>query len=464
MTEFSAQRFKQQCHDALNDASLQTALSHAQTGFVQKRAQAIAMVDDFELLKSKAQHAKRHALANLPNLLQDFETKVNASGGKVHWASDARQLNQIAIDICRNNKARNIIKGKSMIGEETGLNAALEQQGFNLVESDLGEYIIQLAKEPPSHIIAPAIHKTRQQVAELFKKHHPLPDRDLGEISALVNEARQILRQCFLSADVGITGANLLIAETGSVAVVTNEGNGDLSATLPRTHIVVASIEKVVDTLEDASDILEVLARSATGQHMSAYTTFFNGPKRAKDQDGPEEFHVILLDNGRTDLLGSPFEPMLSCIKCGACLNHCPVYSNVGGHAYGWVYPGPMGSVLTPLLQGLENAVPLPNASTFCGRCEEVCPMGIPLPRLLRQLREVQHDSRLEPNRWSLGLSFYGWLCQHPRMFRLWTAALRVVLARIPSWMWQGNRKPLRPQGGDSFLAQWNVSNSDRKR
>ena len=456
MADCSANRFVPQSEAALQDRSLQNALSHAQSGFVQKRAQAIAMVDDFELLKFRAQSAKRNALANLGGLLEQFEQNVIKSGGLVHWANNTDELNSIVIELCHDANAHRVIKGKSMIGEEADLNNAMEAAGFEMIESDLGEYIIQLGKEPPSHIIAPAIHKTRQQVADLFKQYHALGERGLDAISELVNEARMVLREAFLTADVGITGANLLIAENGSIAIVTNEGNGDLSATLPRIHIVVTSIEKVVATMEDASDILEVLARSATGQHMSAYTTFFNGPRRDHDADGPEQFHIVLLDNGRSDLLSGPFEPMLNCIKCGACLNHCPVYANVGGHAYGWVYPGPMGSVLTPLLQGLDAAKPLPNASTFCGRCEEVCPMGIPLPSMLRQLRVQQHQQKLEPVLWRLGLSLYSWFSTKPTWFRCCQVLLRGMLRITPRRLWPGKRHPIKAAGSSTFMKQWN--------
>lgn len=462
MTDCSANHFVEHAASALEDVSLQSALSHAQTGFVQKRAQAITMVDDFELMKAKAQASKRYALSNLGSLLEQFEENVIKSGGHVHWAEKASELNRQVIEICRQAKAKRIIKGKSMIGEEANLNRAMEGAGFELIESDLGEYIIQLAQEPPSHIIAPAIHKTRQQVTDLFRQYHSLGERELDGIPELVNEARAVMRKAFLSADVGITGANLLIAENGSLAVVTNEGNGDLSATLPRVHIVVTSIEKVVASMKDAAHILEVLARSATGQHMSAYTTFFNGPKREQDSDGPDEFHVVLLDNGRSGLLDSSYEPMLNCIKCGACLNHCPVYTNVGGHAYGWVYPGPMGSVLTPLLRGLENATPLPNASTFCGRCEEVCPMGIPLPSLLRQLREEQHQRQLEPLVWRMGLTLYSWLCSHPVLFHGSIRLLRLVSRLVPSNRWPQLRNPIKATGESSFMQMWSRTRQDK--
>src|SRR3954453_9377728 len=272
--------------------------------------------------------------------------------------------------------------------------------GLEPVETDLGEYIIQLRKEAPSHIIAPAVHLNKEDVAESFMKAHTLldPHRSLEEPRALVNEAREMLRQKFLAADVGITGANFLIAETGSTGIVTNEGNGDLTQTLPRVHIVLASLEKVVPTLEDATTILRVLARSATGQEFSAYTTFSTGPRRPEDLDGPEEFHVVLLDNGRSAMLGTEFQDMLRCIRCGACMNHCPVYGVVGGHAYGWVYPGPMGAVLTPSLIGVDKSGHLPNASTFCGRFESVCPMRIPLPKMMRHWRERQFERHLTPH------------------------------------------------------------------
>ncbi|MVF12499.1 lactate utilization protein [Ketobacter sp. MCCC 1A13808] len=448
--------------NALQDEQLQTALTRAKSGFINKRLKAISMVDDFELLKRRAQLAKQSALANLPALLEQFEQNVQASGGQVHWAKSPQELNNIVLNLCRTVDASKVTKGKSMIGEETNLNAHLEQAGLKLIETDLGEYIIQLAKEPPSHIIAPAVHKTRQQVATLFKQHHNLGQRDLSQIASLVEEARNQLRMEFLSADVGITGANLLIAETGSVTLVTNEGNGDLTATIPKMHIVTTSIEKVVATLEDADAILEVLARSATGQSMSTYTTFFTGPKRAGDLDGPQQFHVVLLDNGRSDLIGSEFEPMLNCIKCGACLNHCPVYSNVGGHAYGWVYPGPMGSVLTPLLNKLEPFRELPDASTFCGRCEEVCPMGIPLPGLLRKLRARSHRKHYEPGGWRRGLMVYSWLATQPRLFQFctnrlnqtlrWSGKLKINLSRLPRG-WSRHRE--LPAPGKTFLSEW---------
>jgi L-lactate dehydrogenase complex protein LldF len=308
----------------------------------------------------------------------------------------------------------------------------------------------------------------------LFKQHHAQYGltQPLETVPEIVNEARQVLRQEFLQADVCITGANLLIAETGSTVLVTNEGNGDLTASLPRMHIVIASIEKVVPTLEDATVILRLLARSATGQEITSYTSFFTGPKRETDQDGPETFHVVLVDNGRTAMLGNAFHPMLRCIHCGACLNHCPVYSAIGGHAYGWVYPGPMGSVLTPLILGLQQAPDLPQASTLCGRCAEVCPMSIPLPDLLRQHRFQLHDQ--QRNSWLTRLALAAWarLARSPTSYR-WIANLlsrtlhklarqRGRFARLPfAGRWTCSRDFSAPQG-KTFLSAWARQTKER--
>jgi L-lactate dehydrogenase complex protein LldF len=306
-----------------------------------------------------------------------------------------------------------------MVAEEIALNEHLEANGITPVETDLGEYIIQLRHEPPSHIIAPAIHLMKEQVADAFRAAHKEldPGRALDEPRALCDEARAVLRPRFLAADVGITGANFLVAETGSGIIVTNEGNGDLTQTLPRVHIVVTGIEKVVPTLEDAATLLRLLARSATGQEFSSYTTISSGPRRPGDLDGPEEYHVVLLDNGRTQLLGGEFQDMLRCLRCAACLNHCPVYAAVGGHAYGWVYPGPMGAVLTPALVGLSEAGHLPNASTFCGRCEEVCPVKIPLPKMMRHWREREFAAKQAPAAYRYGLGIWAWVAARPALY-----------------------------------------------
>src|SRR5271163_5371519 len=341
--------FKENAHEALTDARLQGALGFSRN-FVGRRAAAVARLPEFDALRDSARAIKDHTLAHLDLYLEAYERKVTEAGGHVHYARTAAEALEIILGLCKARDAKAVTKGKSMISEEIGLNAALEGAGIEAIETDLGEYIIQLRGEAPSHIIAPAIHVTRDDIEADFRKaHRDLPaGRDLSQPEQLLAEARGILREKFLSADIGVTGANFLIAETGTSIIVTNEGNGDLTQILPKVHVVVASIEKIVPTLEDTATLLRVLARSATGQDMSVYTTLSTGPRRPGDPDGPEEYHVVLIDNGRSAMVGSQFEAMLRCIRCGACMNHCPVFQAVGGHAYGWVYPGQIGAVLTP--------------------------------------------------------------------------------------------------------------------
>ena len=455
--------FLSNAREALQDRQLQQALTRARAGFIGKRAKAVAAMPEFAQLRERAAAVKADALNHLPELLRQYEQAVLASGGQVHWAETAEQAKEIVVQLCRQSGGSNIAKGKSMVGEEAALNPALEAAGFQVLETDLGEYIIQLAKEPPSHIIAPAVHKTREQVADLFAEHHTdLPEKT-ESIPGLVAEARRKLRQGFLDADIGLTGANLLIADTGTSVLVTNEGNGDLCSTLPKTHIVIAGIEKVVPDLQAATDILRVLGRSATGQAVTAYTSFFTGPKRAEDPDGPEQYHVVLVDNGRSGISRGPYRDMLRCIRCGACLNHCPIYAGVGGHAYGSVYPGPMGSVLTPLLNGLEESRELPNACSLCGRCGEVCPVKIPLPDLLRRLREDQHQQGLTRLRWAMKL--WAWAARRPWVWRFgtrigsrllrWSARGKGRLRTVPFGTGWTAARDLPVPNQAPFLDQW---------
>ncbi len=411
--------FKENAKGALADPQLRSAMHGVETGVVDRRRATVAKLPEFEALRDSARDIKNHTLAHLDLYLEQFESRCTAAGGNVHYAVTADEARAKVLEICRKADARLVTKGKSMIGEEIAINDHLEANGIAPVETDLGEYLVQIRHELPSHIIMPAVHLTQAQIEADFRRVHThLPvDRQLVEPQTLLTEARVILRDRFLAADVGITGANFLVAETGTSIIVTNEGNGDLTQTLPRVHIVLASIEKVVPTLEDVSQLLRVLARSATAQEMSVYTTFSTGPRRAGDPDGPNEYHVIILDNGRTAMLGGQFREMLRCIRCGACMNHCPVYAAVGGHTYGWVYPGPMGAVLTPSIVGIENAGHLPNASTFCGRCEEVCPVRIPLPKLMRHWREREFERHLSPATVRTGLAAWGFLATRPRLY-----------------------------------------------
>jgi L-lactate dehydrogenase complex protein LldF len=463
----TSRRFSANAHAALQDAMLQKALQNTRDGFPQKRREAISRLPEFEDLRDQGKDIKDHVLAHLDWYLERFERNVTAAGGHVHWARTSAEAREIVLGICRRLGARSVTKGKSMIGEEIAINDFLEKNGVVPVETDLGEYIIQLRHEAPSHIIAPAIHLTKEQVEQTFREVHTAldPQRALDEPRALVAEARQILREKFLAADVGITGANFLIAETGTSVIVTNEGNGDLTQLLPKAHVVLASLEKIVPTLEDAAAVLRLLARSATGQDMSVYTTFSTGPRRPGDLDGPDEYHVVLLDNGRSALLGTQFQDMLRCIRCGACMNHCPVYGAVGGHAYGWVYPGPMGAVLTPSLIGIEDAKHLPNASTFCGKCESVCPMKIPLPKMMRDYREREWANRLSPPAARLGLGLWAFLAKRPVLYHLaaglmarglgWLGRRRGSFYNLPlAGGWTGTREMPAPQGW-TFQEMW---------
>jgi L-lactate dehydrogenase complex protein LldF len=460
-------QFTRNAHQAFGDPQLQTALHYIRDGFVANRAAAAARLPEFEALRDSARDIKVHTLSFLDLYLEAYEKKVIEAGGHVHWARSGEEANAIIIGICKSHGAKSVTKGKSMVAEETGLNDALAAQGIVPVETDLGEYIIQLRHEMPSHIIAPAVHLTKEQIEADFRRTHDgLPaSRDLTEPTALLAEARAILREKFLAADVGITGANFLVAETGTSIIVTNEGNGDLTQTLPPVHIVLASIEKVVPTLEDVSQFLRVLARSATGQDLSVYTTFSTGPRRKDDPDGPNEYHVVILDNGRSSMLGTDFAEMLRCIRCGACMNHCPVYQAIGGHAYGWVYPGPMGAVLTPSLIGIDKSAPLPNASTFCGACESVCPVRIPLPKLMRHWRERQNERGLTSLSQRLGLALWGFFAKHPSLYRLATRLAMPALAWVGrsegrftalplAGGWTDSRDFPAPQG-ETFQAQW---------
>lgn len=435
--------FKARAGEKLADANLQAALRKLQGNFVKGRADRVAELDNFEEMRSAAAVIRDRALALLDLYLEEFERNATARGTVVHWAETPSDVNRIVCELAAQYDVRKAVKSKSMVSEECALNDALEAAGVEVVETDLGEYILQLAREPPSHIVAPVVHKSREEVSDLFAEKHGLP-RKTG-IAELTREAREKLRPHFLSAGMGISGANFIVAETGSTLIVTNEGNGRLVTTLPRVHVAITGIEKVVPTLEDVSTLLRLLPRHGTGQTITNYVSVTTGVRGEDDAEGPTHFHVILLDGGRTKLVGSDMQEMLRCIRCGACMNHCPVYQSVGGHAYGWVYPGPMGSILTPTYAGLENALDLPNASTFCNQCGVVCPVKIPLPDLMRRLREQQFERGLRPWPERLALAAWGWFVRHPVLY----AMLSGIGARVLSWM-GGREKLIRdlPLGG----------------
>lgn len=379
---------RQRTADAVDDDRLRANVARAVDRFSHHRTTGLAELDDAEALRRAARAAKQQVLARLPELLEQFADQVLARGGNVCWAPTATDARRYIADVVTATGATRVAKSKSMATEEIDLNPALEAEGAQVVETDLGEWIIQLAGETPSHIIAPAMHKDRHQIKDLFVDTVAAPPTLDTEPGELVRFARRRLREVFLAAEVGITGANIAVADTGSIVLVTNEGNGRLVTALPRVHVVVLGMERLAADWHQADLLLALLARSATGQRLSSYTSVVTGTRGPGEIDGAEELHVVILDNGRSDLLAGEHHEMLGCIRCGACLNVCPVYRQTGGHAYGWVYPGPMGAVLTPLLAGDQpEAAEVAEASTLCGACMDACPVQIPLQDMLLSLR-----------------------------------------------------------------------------
>jgi L-lactate dehydrogenase complex protein LldF len=367
-------------------ASIPSAVQQATNRFVSGRASRVAELPQWEELRQTGSDIRLHTIENMDVYLTRLEEKVEAAGGHVHWAETAEDANRIVLQIAQEHNVKTAVKSKSMATEEIGLNHALERAGIQAIETDLGEYIIQLAGTGPSHIIVPAVHLKKEEVAALFSEkldiHAPTDPVELARI------AREVLREKFLSAEMGISGGNFLVAETGTLVMVTNEGNGRMCTTIPDLHVAVVGIDKVIPDWESLTVFLKLLARSATGQKLSTYTQFITGPRREEGEFGPKEFHLVLLDNGRSKILKDPIgRDVLKCIRCGACANVCPVYKNVGGFAYGWFISGPIGAILSPQMLGTQTARELPYASTLCGACAEVCPVKIPIPTILRHLR-----------------------------------------------------------------------------
>ncbi|MBX7171024.1 MAG: iron-sulfur cluster-binding protein [Pyrinomonadaceae bacterium] len=386
MNHVTAETFDQNAKAALQDSQLKGALNNLTNTFGERRKIAIQSVNNWEGLREKASKIKAETLKNLDKYLEKFTENAEKAGAKIHWAIDGKEANEIILGLIKERNAKNVVKSKSMVSEETHLNAALEKAGIFPVETDLGEWIIQLAEETPSHIVVPAIHKTKKQIADLFvEKVGILPTDDVDK---LTQTARNFLREKFQTSEVGISGVNFGIAETGTILILENEGNIRLTTGLPKTHIALMGIEKLLPQLSDLDIFLKLLPRSGTGQRLTTYQSLITGTKRDSEAEGPEELHIVLLDNGRSKMLSHPVtRQSLACIRCGACLNSCPVYQQIGGHAYGSVYPGPIGAVITPQLNGIEKNKQLPFASSLCGACREVCPVKIDIPELLLHLR-----------------------------------------------------------------------------
>ena len=418
--QIASMHFKERAHANMANAQLQSNLQKIKGKFVAKRRESLVELDDFEATREAARAIRQRALDNLDVWLEIFERNATARGATVLWAEAPADINAHVLDIARRHGVAKIIKSKSMVSEESALDRAIEAAGLVVVETDLGEYILQINDyEPPSHIIGPALHKSKEEVADLFAKTHATARKT--EINELCLEARGVLRQHYLTADMGISGGNFFVAETGSVVVVTNEGNATLTTTLPKVHVAISGIEKIVPTLEDVATLMRLLPRSATGQSISNYVDILTGVKGPGEFHGAEHMYFIIVDAGRSAVLGSELRDALRCIRCGACMNHCPVYQSIGGHSYGWVYPGPIGSILTPAYVGLENALDLPQASTLCNQCGVVCPVKIPLPDLLRKLREQEFDRHLRPWAERAGLRLWSWLAARPRLYALAT-------------------------------------------
>ncbi len=466
--------FNQRAREALQDANLQLALDRAMHHFVDGRLAAFARLPHGEALRDHARIIRANAIARLDEHLETFERNARANGSIVHWARDDAEARAIVLKIAQENRVQRIIKSKSMLSEEIELNRALERAGLDVLETDLGEYIVQLAHDHPSHIIAPVVHWPLEDVQALFHEHLGTPpDAGIAELTAA---ARQALRDAFLQADMGVSGANFYVAETGSVVLVTNEGNGRFVTTTPRIHVALVGIERVAPTLQELGTLLQLLARSATGQPLSVYTSIVTGPRRSSAEDGPEQVHIILIDNGRTNALAGELAESLYCIRCGACLNVCPVYRRLGGHAYGSVYPGPIGIVVTPALDGLFPWHELPQASTLCGACTEACPVRIDIPRMLLKLRADSVDAGLAPAWLREGLKVYAQAAARPALFQLGRKlaanALRLAPKTPEGWIkkmpgplsgWTDSRA-FPPLAKENFSERWQKRKKDKDR
>jgi len=425
--------FAERIDVALHDVGLQKALSGTLPGFMAMRGRSISSVPNWEELRTQANAIKQETIANLPRYLDQLEAAILARGGKVYRAKDHKAACEYVGKVIATQKSRTVVKSKSMATEEIELNHFLEAGGIEAVETDLGEYIIQLAGQTPSHIVAPAIHMTRFDVAKLFNEKLGV-NMDPNDITGMTALARRILREKFLSAGVGISGANFAVAESGTIVIVENEGNARLSTSLPKVHIAVMGMEKVIPRPADLSVFLKLLARSATGQKMSSYVSFITGPKREGEPDGPEEFHLVILDCGRSKMLEDELmREALYCIRCGACLNVCPVYRKIGGHAYPWVYSGPIGKILSPQIQGLNAEPTLPFASSLCGACGDVCPVKIKIPQLLLELRKREVEGAPQRHRLEkLVFAGWSWAMQRPWAYKLGGLMGRIAGGSLP--------------------------------
>ena len=449
-------------HETIGDARLQSAIFSATQRLIDHRSGAVRsdLLPQYQDLRTLAHEIKKHTINHLDYYLEQFESKVVAHGGKVIFCRNEQDVADFVLGLAKERKARLLVKSKSMTTEEIHFNEHLERHQLEAVETDLGEYILQLAHQRPYHIVAPALHMTRYDVADLFTETLGVEKEVVPENQTKI--ARRVLREKFLHADIGVTGANFLVADSGAVVLVENEGNARLSTSAPKIHVAVAGIEKVIPRAQDLAVFLNLLGRSATGQSLTVYTSFLSGPRRGGEIDGPEEFYVVLLDNGRSKLLIDPEKrESLFCIRCGACLNHCPVYRKIGGHNYPWVYSGPIGAIITPQFHGVTRDPWLPFASSLCGACAEVCPVKIDIPKLLLKLRgEVTEAKKREGQGGMERFAFrmFARVMSNPKRYRFWTrlgATFAGLAPRIgPLGKWASQREVPKP-AKQSFHDWW---------
>ena len=441
----SPEKFKRDTFSALNNPQLRRNFKRAMSGLMEKRQAVFPDAEEWQQLRELGSLIRANALRKLPELLEQLEANCTANGIQVHWAETVDEANKLVLEIAQRHKVKSVVKGKSMVSEEIGLNHFLGQHGIEALEADLGEYIIQVDHELPSHIIMPAIHKNKEQISQMF--HEKVDPETLAESAEEMTAiARKVLRKKFYEADMGVSGVNFAVAETGTLCLVENEGNGRFCTTLPPVHVAVMGIEKVLQRLDDVPPLLSLLTRSATGQAITTYFNMISSPRKHGEKDGPQNVYLILLDNGRSQMHSDQLlRETLLCIRCGACMNHCPVYTRIGGHAYSTTYPGPIGKILTPQMKGLHKAGYLADASSLCGACVEVCPVKIPITEILLRLRHQKEEDKgkfplTSPKAWKAGASdlvWKGWetVFSNPGMYRLKSLGIAKLGNFTPRWM-----------------------------
>ena len=458
MNFMPSEGFRARSKAVVENPFLRQSFRGAMDFLINKRITQFPSQEELETLRTLGEHIRQYNLGKLPELLEQLETNLTRNGIQVHWAETPDEANAIILGICQQHSAKLMIKGKSMVSEEIELNHAAEAAGIGAMESDMGEYIVQLADEKPSHIIMPAIHKTKEEIAKLFYEKVPGVEYT-DNVDELIQIGRKVLREKFREADIGLSGVNFAVAETGTLCLVENEGNGRMCTTVPPVHIAITGIEKIVEKLEHIPPLLSLLTRSATGQNISTYFNMISSPRKAGEKDGPNEVHLVLLDNGRSQAYADEeLRKTLQCIRCGACMNHCPVYTRIGGHAYGTTYPGPIGKIISPHMLGLEATATMATASSLCGACGEVCPVRIPIPDLLMRLREESFTApHANPTMRGQGA---GYSATITTIWKGWAAVYRSpTLYRMATWLgsrfnwltpskqgpWTSVRTPVKP-------------------